>query len=88
MKVHVLPGDSLVKAFEESGIDGEVVVCRECFVDGPLEADGLESLWDFAERNTLSRFSRESGVDYTKDVVGRVYQTLEFGGRKRGKSMV
>ena len=44
MNVHVLPGDALVEQFKKTGIDGEVIICRECLIDGDLAAD---SLWDF-----------------------------------------
>jgi len=45
MKFHVLPGDAQVDVFKETGIEGEIVVCREALVDGPVNADRLEDLW-------------------------------------------
>lgn len=46
MNVHVLPGDSLVGEFKKTGIDGEVVVCRECLVAGDKSGHTLEEFWD------------------------------------------
>ncbi|MEK7854915.1 MAG: DUF1835 domain-containing protein [Acidobacteriota bacterium] len=46
MKLHVLPGDSLTADFQRSGIEGEVVVCRECLVVGDLTGETLEEFWD------------------------------------------
>ena len=46
MLIHVLSGDSLALPFEKTGIEGEVVVCRECFVDGDARAASLKELWE------------------------------------------
>lgn len=45
MVIHVLPGDAQLGAFKQTGIEGEVVVCRECLVEGPVDKDNLEDLW-------------------------------------------
>ncbi len=46
MNVHVLPGDSLAAEFRKTGLDGEVVVCRECLVTGDKSGTTLEEFWD------------------------------------------
>jgi len=46
MSIHVLPGDSLVAEFNKTGIDGEVVVCRECLVAGDRSGTTLDEFWD------------------------------------------
>jgi hypothetical protein len=45
MKIHVLPGDALAETFKESGIEGEIVVCRECLIEGDLKAESLDAFW-------------------------------------------
>ncbi|MDH3493883.1 MAG: DUF1835 domain-containing protein [Acidobacteriota bacterium] len=68
MLIHVLPGDSLAGPFEKTGIDGEVVVCRECFVDGDTQAQDLAGLW----KNRSAFLSGNYGVseeDYQKKTV-------------------
>lgn len=45
MKIHVLPGDSLVETFEKTDIGGEIVVCRECLIDGDCLTDSLDDFW-------------------------------------------
>jgi len=45
MKVHVLPGDALTETFQKTEIEGEIIVCRECLVDGDVKADSLEDFW-------------------------------------------
>ena len=45
MKIHVLAGDALVDNFNNSGIEGETIVCRECLVEGNVKAENLEDFW-------------------------------------------
>jgi hypothetical protein len=45
MKVHVLPGDALTEEFKKTNIDGEILVCRECLVEGEVKSDNLEDFW-------------------------------------------
>lgn len=45
MIYHVLPGDAQVEVFGQSGIAGEVIICREALIHGPIDADDLEQFW-------------------------------------------
>jgi hypothetical protein len=45
MIYHVLPGDAQVEAFKRSGIDGEMLVCRECLVEGDISGDTLDEFF-------------------------------------------
>ncbi len=45
MVLHVLPGDSLVEPFAQARIAGEVLVCRECLVDGDVQGASLDDVW-------------------------------------------
>ena len=42
---HILNGDALLQQLP-SGLSGEKIVCRECFVDGPVKANHLEQLFE------------------------------------------
>ncbi|NJM53918.1 MAG: hypothetical protein HC846_11345 [Blastocatellia bacterium] len=42
MIYHVLNGDGLAENFD---LEGEIVVCRECLIDGDLRAKNLNELW-------------------------------------------
>lgn len=44
--MHVLPGDSLVETFAATEISGEVVICRECLVDGRVFGETMEEFWE------------------------------------------
>lgn len=46
MIYHVLPGDSVVREFEEAGIEGKAIVFRECLVDGDISAASLDEFWN------------------------------------------
>ena len=54
MKYHVLPGDSLVKSFEETNVEGKLIVCRECLIDGDVKATSLEEFWQVREKYLTS----------------------------------
>jgi hypothetical protein len=45
MKIHVLPGDALAENFKTTRIGGEIIVCRECLVEGDVKAENLEEFW-------------------------------------------
>ena len=45
MIYHVLPGDSVASEFSKTGLEGEVIVCREAFVEGDLSGDTIAELW-------------------------------------------
>ena len=45
MKIHVLPGDSLAKILKETKIKGEAVICRECLIEGEVQAENLDEFW-------------------------------------------
>jgi hypothetical protein len=45
MIIHVLPGDAQIETFKETGIEGELAVCRECLVEGPVRTVNLEDFW-------------------------------------------
>lgn len=46
MKMHVLPGDAPAVEFRKTGIEGELVVCRESLVTGDKSGATLEEFWD------------------------------------------
>lgn len=76
MKIHVLPGDSLVETFEKANIEGETVVCRECLIDGGFEADGLDDFWRERE-NYLSAAYPQTDNFYRENVRGELEKLLK-----------
>jgi len=62
MIYHVLAGDSLREEFRKTGIAGEVIVCREAFIVGPIDADDPAEFWDNRARFILSEYGEDEIV--------------------------
>lgn len=67
MILHVLPGDSLVSDFVQTGIEGDAVVCRECLVAGDVSGETLDEFWD-RRSNFLSLEYGGDPIEYREHV--------------------
>jgi hypothetical protein len=65
--LHVLPGDATAADFAETGIDGEVIVCREALIDGNVKAKNLDEFWKVREA-FIGREHGENGESYYENV--------------------
>lgn len=74
-EVHILNGDALRERFPES-LKGEVIVARECLVDGPVSGDDLGSLFATREKYLSSSYS-DVELDYSTDVASEFYKLLQ-----------
>lgn len=45
MNFHILNGDSLHYTFAQTQLDGQCIICRECLIDGPVQAKDLDNFW-------------------------------------------
>ena len=45
MKVHLLTGDSLYMSFNQTGIEGNLLISRECLIAGEVAGSKLAELW-------------------------------------------
>ncbi|MGE3465824.1 MAG: DUF1835 domain-containing protein [Pyrinomonadaceae bacterium] len=79
MIYHVLPGDSLVEEFRKSGITGEVIVCREALVSGPIDAENLNEFWDQRARFVLAEYA-EDEIDYHEKVADALSRLVDVTG--------
>ncbi|MGI9056072.1 MAG: DUF1835 domain-containing protein [Pyrinomonadaceae bacterium] len=75
MKYHVLPGDSLVETFENTNIEGEIIVCRECLMEGDLTAKNLEEFWKIRENYLTKNFPQKEKF-YAENVRGEFEKLL------------
>jgi hypothetical protein len=75
MIYHVLPGDSLVETFEKTDIKGEIIVCRECLIEGDLSAENLEDFWKVRENYLTKEFPKEENF-YAENVRGEFEKLL------------
>jgi hypothetical protein len=67
MIYHVLPGDSLVEEFRKIEIPGEVIVCREALIAGPVDAETPDEFWERRARFILAAYG-EDEIDYHEKV--------------------
>lgn len=55
MQHHILNGDALKEQFPMDKIDGYLIICRECLIDGNIQGESLMEFWDnradFIEKN-------------------------------------
>jgi hypothetical protein len=77
MIIHVLPGDAQVEVFRNTGIEGEIVVCREALVDGDVRADGLEEFWSVREKYHTDTYP-ESRPTYRETVVTEFEKLIDL----------
>src|SRR6185312_16532082 len=62
--LHILNGDSTLRGFQETGLEGNTMVWRESLSEGPLEAD-ISSAGFWRDRaNWIGKTYRESPEDY------------------------
>ena len=80
MNLHVLPGDAQLEQFRKTDIDGDVVVCREAFIDGPAAADSLEDLWQVRERYLADAYP-QSDSNYREIVVAEFEKLADLPAR-------
>jgi hypothetical protein len=76
MQIHVLSGDSLIKPFQKTNIEGEFIVCRECLIDGDLQAKGLDDFWRVREDYLSNSFDKPANF-YQEKVKGEFDKLLE-----------
>lgn len=77
MIYHVLPGDAQVETFKETSIEGEIIVCRECLIEGDLKAESLEDFWQVRE-NYLSKTYPDSEMSYRENVKSEFEKLLNI----------
>ncbi|MBK7394524.1 MAG: DUF1835 domain-containing protein [Chloracidobacterium sp.] len=59
MIYHVLPGDAVAGVFKEAKIGGELIVCREVFVTGPIDAENIDEFWDERAKFILADYGED-----------------------------
>ncbi len=74
MKIHVLAGDTLVETFEKTDIEGEIVVCRECLIDGDSAANSLDEFWRKRENYLAAAYPQTD--DFYRENVQTEFEKL------------
>ena len=76
MIYHVLPGDSLVDQFKDSGIDGEVIVFREALIAGDVSGQTLDEFWDVRSNFVALEYGGDP-IEYQEKVAYEVERLLD-----------
>jgi hypothetical protein len=78
MVYHMLPGDAQVEAFVQSGIEGEMLVCREALVEGDVSGDSLDVF--FNNRAAFHNSTSDEGpANYNVNVASQFKRLLDAG---------
>ncbi len=67
MTIHVLPGESLVKRFNDTKIEGEIIVCRECLISGDVKAETMNEFWNI-RTDFITKSFGENAENYYQNV--------------------
>ena len=76
MIYHVLPGDAQVEEFRKTGIEGEMIVFREAFIAGPIDAADVDEFWDRRAHYILSEYG-EDEIEYQEKVADEILRLGE-----------
>jgi hypothetical protein len=79
MIYHVLPGDAQVEAFRETGLKGEVIICREALITGDVDADTLDGFWNQRARYILAEYG-EDEIIYHEKVADELLRLTDVSG--------
>ena len=79
MIYHVLNGDALIERFMSTGIDGQVIVARECLVEGGLAGDTIENFYKTRAAFIKSRYE-DTEDNYYRKVVAEFDTLLQAPG--------
>lgn len=77
MIYHILPGDSLVEEFRKTNIYGEVIVCREALISGPVDADSLDEFWQQRARFILTEYGDDE-IEYLEKTAAELNKLTEL----------
>jgi len=73
----MLPGDAQVGAFKNSGIDGELLVCRECLIEGDVSGETLDEF--FINRSAfINEAFGDDPANYNAGVASQFRQLKEL----------
>lgn len=80
MTTQILNGDALLDLLPEDILSGEIIVARECLIDGPLTGNSSEEFWKTRSEFIASEYS-EAPEAYYADVVSQFEKisTIEPG---------
>ncbi|POY35608.1 hypothetical protein C3K47_14525 [Solitalea longa] len=76
MILHVLNGDALLPNFKRCFFDGDVMIWRECLIEGPVSASNEEDFWN-QRTNYISTTYQVPEKEYRHQVVEKLYKIAQ-----------
>ena len=67
MRTHILNGDALAESLLTTTIDGKIIVCRECLIEGSVEGETLPEFWQ-TRADFIGSFYGENTENYRQNV--------------------
>jgi hypothetical protein len=77
-QTHILNGDSLKNQFP-TGIQGDIIVTRECLVDGSVKGDHLETFYQTRAHFISDNYAGHTTEDYFKRTVSEFEKMKNIG---------
>lgn len=77
MRYHILTGDALATQFEQTNLEGSILVSRECLVDGPTQSNTLSDFWEMRAAFVREAYS-SSEIEYFNAVAREYTQLLHL----------
>ena len=78
MIYHVLAGDAVADQFKKTGIEGEPIVCRECLIVGPVDAETPLEFWDERAKFILAEYG-EDEIEFHERVADELERLADVG---------
>ena len=75
MNYHILNGDALKQYFPKE-LEGEIIIARECLVDGPVYGDSLPELYHTRAQYLKESYGEPSDSKYEDEVIPE-FQKIE-----------
>lgn len=75
--LNITNGDYLADQLKETSIEGEMIICREALVTGPLQAENLEDFWKIRSEFILKDY-KASQNSYYKKVVSEFEKIMQI----------
>src|SRR5688500_13057223 len=63
METHILNGDAMIDRMEAAGYE-QLIVCRECLVDGPVNASDMNTFWEIRAAFIEDNMEEDRGKYY------------------------
>lgn len=77
LRYHLVNGDALAGLLIQHGIGGELIVCRECFMEGGLRAETEEAFWQLRAQHAAEAHGAAQ-ADYFREVVAELAKLREI----------